>query len=190
MPKLHTAADLSTYPSARASSLARPPGGYLRQPTCARCAVRRNPLSNSRTVGANVDDSIDSVAIWNVSWRNAVVEGKREAAREQHYLVLFGPSTGNPSLFGPSYVRRALLCFSSYTYLVLCCAVLCCAVLCCDVLIIVMLIIVTIYSIIIIIFNSIIMMIIASAPRIPPHQPRSHRISGVASFRELRGFGG
>ena len=102
-------------------------------------------LSNSRTVGANVDDSIDSVAIWNVSWRNAVVEGKREAAREQHYLVLFGPSTGNPSLFGPSYVRRALLCFSSYTYLVLCCAVLCC-----DVLIIVMLITVTIYSIIII----------------------------------------
>ena len=80
--------------------------------------MRRNPLSNSRTVGANVDDSIDSVAIWNVSWRNAVVEGKREAAREQHYLVLFGPSTGNPSLFGPSYVRRALLCFSSYTYLV------------------------------------------------------------------------
>ena len=136
-------------------------------------------------IALNVDDSIDSVAIWNVSWRNAVVEGKREAAREQHYLVLFGPSTGNPSLFGPSYVRRALLCFSSYTYLVLCCAVLCC-----DVLIIVMLIIVTIYSIIIIIFNSIIMMIIASAPRIPPHQPRSHRISGVASFRELRGFGG
>ena len=90
----------------------------VRQPTCARCAVRRNPLSNSRTVGANVDDSIDSVAIWNVSWRNAVVEGKREAAREQHYLVLFGPSTGNPSLFGPSYVRRALLCFSSYTYFV------------------------------------------------------------------------
>ena len=118
MPKLHTAADLSTYPSARASSLARPPSGYLRQPTCARCAVRRNPLSNSRTVGASVDDSIDSVATWNVSWRNAVVEGKREAATEQHYLVLFGPSTGNPSLFGPSYVRRALLCFSSYTYLV------------------------------------------------------------------------
>ena len=80
--------------------------------------MRRNPLSNSRTVGASVDDSIDSVAIWNVSWRNAVVEGKREAAREQHYLVLFGPSTGNPSLFGPSYVRRALLCFSSYIYLV------------------------------------------------------------------------
>ena len=75
-------------------------------------------LSNSRTVGASVDDSIDSVATWNVSWRNAVVEGKREAAREQHYLVLFGPSTGNPSLFGPSYVRRALLCFSSYIYLV------------------------------------------------------------------------
>ena len=81
-------------------------------------------------IALNVDDSIDSVAIWNVSWRNAVVEGKREAAREQHYLVLFGPSTGNPSLFGPSYVRRALLCFSSYTYLVLCCAVLCCAVMC------------------------------------------------------------
>ena len=92
-----------------------------------------------------------------------------------HYLVLL--------MYGVHFCVSHLI-------LTLCCAVLCCAVLCCDVLIIVMLIIVTIYSIIIIIFNSIIMMIIASAPRIPPHQPRSHRISGVASFRELRGFGG
>ena len=38
--------------------------------------------------------------------------------------------------------------------------------------------------------NIIIIIIILSAPRIPPHQPRSHRISGVASFRKLRGFGG
>ena len=36
----------------------------------------------------------------------------------------------------------------------------------------------------------IIIIFILTAPRIPPHQPRSHRISGVASFRKLRGFGG
>ena len=51
-------------------------------------------------------------------------------------------------------------------------------------------IIIIINIIINIIIHIVIIIIILSAPRIPPHQPRSHRIIGVASFREFRGFGG
>ena len=36
----------------------------------------------------------------------------------------------------------------------------------------------------------IIIIVILSAPRIPPHQPKIHRLIGDASFRKFRRFGG